>query len=267
MFGFEFVPHIQEYDILQLKKMYEGMHKNLDTQAQFVIIPHNPRTKTSVDSLLAAYILQQSMPYNLCVIPTLSGVAGLEEIKAQLLGIQYASFRAVALIGGESYNNRISAIDGVEIISLARDMLPHTIDIISGIGSLEHKTNQRRLEKKLRAGANHIITQPLFSVQAFKNNVHIFRQICDSLGIKAQIHIGVLGVLDSITAHNINLANLGFSVPKNYINRMGKENHSMRSYEVFKKLWKQMLEIAQQTNTPLYLCSAKPNDMRIYQGE
>ena len=255
MFGVEFLPQNLASDVALLDSMWKRAKRYLHKTLDFVLVPASPRKKASVEALLGAYMLRQRMPH-IQFVPTLSGggcvgEAGKIRLKAELLGVQYAGFDTIALIGGED-----GGINGIELISLAREILGEKVRIISGSGTLTDKASRERLEKKLKAGADKIITQPLFSAQEAQVFLQHFESIAQSGGYEVE------------SVRRINEANLGFKIPQAYIDAMvsGKQNegdkHIGRS--AFETLWQEICEVAQKHNASLYLSTPKHNDLRVY---
>ena len=267
MFGVEFLPQNLASDVALLDSMWKRAKRYLHKTLDFVLVPASPRKKASVEALLGAYMLRQRMPH-IQFVPTLSGggcvgEAGKIRLKAELLGVQYAGFDTIALIGGED-----GGINGIELISLAREILGEKVRIISGSGTLTDKASRERLEKKLKAGADKIITQPLFSAQEAQVFLQHFESIAQSGGYEVEAFIGVFGIFHLESVRRINEANLGFKIPQAYIDAMvsGKQNegdkHIGRSAS--ETLWQEICEVAQKHNASLYLSTPKHNDLRVY---
>lgn len=283
MFGIEFLPEHLQRDSILLETMIEGAKHFLQKRVDFVLIPANPRHKASVDSLLSAYLLRECIS-NMLFVPTLSGsgftrsAAGERVLESRLLSIFYAHFTHIAIIGGEG-----DGIDGITLIQKARALLGQDIYIISGTNALKTRQSKQRLVKKLRAGVNHIITQPFFSTQEAETFLREFYTLQKAIGISAKVSLGVFGLFSAQTAMRINAAELGFEVPQTYINAIdcvdSMQNADMiesiesahihkqdtQAQARFKQLWKQMDAIAKDYNASLYLSTPKHNDLRAYQ--
>lgn len=265
MFGIEFLPQSIDEDIKQLNRMIKGSKEYLKQDVDFVLIPANPRKCASIDSLLAASLLRQKMK-DCAFVPTLSGSGGESEsgkmrLYSQLLAVKYADFQTLTLIGGEN-----EGMSSVEMMIMAREILGEKVCIISGSGALDNKKNQQRLEQKLQAGANIIITQPLFCANQARTFLQTFESIKQQGKYKAQAFIGVFGVFNVPTALRINDARLGFEIPQGYIESMDSLHNEKKDQikQCYERLWQEMKEIAQEFGASLYLSTPKHNDLRAY---
>ncbi len=270
MFGIEFLPQSLDKDINQLDAMIKGAKQYLNQEVDFVLIPANPRKCASVDSLLAASLLRQKIKD--CVfVPTLSGSgcesqSGKMRLSSQLLAVKYANFQTLALIGGEN-----EGMSSVEMMIIAREILGEKVRIISGSGALDDAKNRHRLEQKLQAGADMIITQPLFCAKEARTFLQIFESLKQQGGYKAQAFIGVFGVFNVHTALRINEAHLGFEIPQDYIESMDsvcgentEERMEHRPKQCYERLWQEMEKVVQEYGAFLYLSTPKHNDLRAY---
>ena len=268
MFGIEFLPQDSKSDVAVLQAMCEGAKTYLQQQVNFVLLPSNPRKRASVNALLSASILSTSFK-PMRFVPTLSGSgyvgeAGKRQILSQLLGVKYANLEALALIGGEG-----EGLSGVEMLSLAREVLGEDIYLISGSGALKDMQSKERLKQKLQAGVDRIITQPFFDVQEAQSFLEDFMTIRQKGGYKVEVSLGVFGVFSLESVRRINEANLGFYVPQSYIDCMqegdselfGAQNAALKAYE---RLWQDMRSLAKDFNISLYLSTPKHNDLRAY---
>lgn len=264
MFGIEFLPRSLHEDKITIQLMREGALAYLKKQVDFILIPTNPRQVPSVDSLLASYALKQAID-DISFIPTLSGAhyvgqSGVEQFYAQLLALRYANFKHIAIIGGERHHKE--SMTSKAMIHAIRQELGEEIYIISGSGSLEDNIGKAKLQEKLQAGVNAIITQPLFEAKTARAFLKTFRDITHTGGYEVQVFLGVFGIFHIKSALSINEANLGFKIPQSYIESMGS-NQAKQSYE---RLWQDMQQVAKEYQASLYLSTPKHNDLRAYGG-
>ena len=265
MIGIEFLPRDVECDVAELGSFMSAIeaglgvgapveaeavraNARLQTGGRYVIIPSNPRNRASVSSLIAAQILRERLEraggvLAQCeVVPTISGAGlcgeqGLARLTSELLGVKYAGFGSVAIIGGESGASvrgvevvrggdkgvrgvevAHGAINGIEGIALARQILGGGVKIISG-SSVEvgQEAALKRLEAKLAAGADHIITQPLFSQQRARAFMSEFERVRAACGSAARASLNIFGIFEENVARKINRARLGFRVEEAYM--------------------------------------------------
>lgn len=270
MFGFEFVPMDLQHDKENLSVMIESARVHLGVQVDYILIPSNPRGKVRVDSLLGAYALRSCAEFeSVEFVPTIRAVggiglddggSGLGHIKSQILAVGYAGFSSVALIGGDSLGSKSENFGGVELIALAREMLGERVCLISGSEIVIDGSNLARLEAKIKAGVDRIITQPVFNraeAEEFLKEIEKLKEKCQS---KVEVSLGILGIFDSQSARRVNEADLGFKIPECYIETI----EAGMGEECFRDLWTDVKEIANIYNTSLYLCTAKANDLRVF---
>lgn len=264
-FGFEFLCTNSDNDVAILRQMIMGARAHLGQNTSFVLLPANPRNKPSVNAILSAHILLESMQNskdkhfkNIALVPTISanGLSELE-LKSQILSLKYANFSKVALIGGDS-----GTISGIALIKMVRDMLGEDIYIISGTANNVKSQKMRdKLCQKLESGANHIITQPLFDMNAASAMIATFNELKALVKRpNATLSLGVFGIFDTQSALAINSARLGFKIPKRYIDSM----QLLGAQRAFKQLWQDMQALAASSHASLYLSTPKHNDLRAY---
>lgn len=261
MFGIEFLPQEMESDKLKLQAMIEGSKAYLCKTVDFVIIPVNPRKCVSADTLLVASILRKDLS-NINFVPTLSGSgyvgdAGKRRFHAQLLAIKYANFDTVAIIGGEDEGQ-----DSIEMILMAREVVGDKLCIISGSGHIDSMKNRYKLEQKIKAGADRIITQPIFNTQDARIFLEEFEKLRGVGGRNTEAFIGVFGIFNKESALRINQANLGFNITQDYISLLSGDKIKIQN--AYKQLWTDMQAIASEFQASLYLSTPKHNDLRAY---
>lgn len=269
MFGFEFVPLDLQHDKESLRAMIESARVHLGMQVDYVLIPSNPRGKVRVDSLLGAYALRSCTEFeDVEFVPTIRAgsvgvddrARGLNQIKSQILAVGYAGFASVALIGGDGLDGQLGGFGGVELISLAREMLGGSVCLISGSEIVLDDSSLARLESKIKAGVDRIITQPVFGRAEAEEFLKKFEELKEKYQSKVEVSLGILGIFDSQSARGVNEANLGFKIPDRYIeiieNGIGEE--------CFGGLWGEIKEVANVHHASLYLCTAKVNDLRAF---
>ncbi|TLD97336.1 hypothetical protein LS71_000850 [Helicobacter jaachi] len=279
MFGFEFLPHSLEADTACIKQMIARAALHLGVKTDFILIPANPRNQPSVDSILASYALRQ-IESSVEFVPTISGalsssaansggvkshsptysnqaskgMVNKAQILSQMLAVKYAGFSSLALIGGDGG-------DGVQMLQLAREVLGDRICLISGTPA--HKSAIPRLKAKLTAGANVLITQPIFCI----DEARLFAREFEPLGrqYQAKLYFNVFGVFSVHTALSINSAHLGFKIPKAYVDSMCEScNGGFEGRASFERLWADMRTLAFECGAHLYLSTPKHNDLRAF---
>lgn len=266
MFGFEFVPMDLRHDRESLRIMIENARVHLGMQVDYVLIPSNPRGKVRVDSLLGAYALSSCIEFDdVEFVPTIKAVGGdreggLDQIRSQILAVGYAGFDSVALIGGDGSDGQLGGFGGVELIALAREMLGGSVCLISGSEIVLDDLSIARLESKIKAGVDRIITQPVFGRAEAEEFLKKFEKLKGKYQSKVEVSLGVLGIFDSRSAIRINEADLGFKIPKHYIETI----EAGMSDECFGGLWGEIKEVANAHHASLYLCTAKVNDLRAF---
>lgn len=157
----------------------------------FVLIPDSPLGKPSVSPLVGAEMISSTL--GIKTIATLSGKGkSRENILSLLMGVKYAKLSGIACVSGDLLGRGLSA---VEILKIAREF------------DFEFKIcTMNDLEGKIKNGATHAITQPIFAPSPF-----VFSDL-----------ISILPNLMPIFSHTTfervakNKKILGFGIPKHY---------------------------------------------------
>lgn len=160
-------------------------------EVDFVLIPDSPLGKPSVSPLVGAEMISSAL--GIKTIATLSGRGkGRNNILSLLKGVKYAKLSGIACVSGDLLEGGLNAI---EILELAQNF------------EFDFKIcTMNDLENKVKNGATHIITQPIFTPSSF--------------GVSDLIPIlpNLMPIFSQTTFEKVakNKKILGFEIPKHY---------------------------------------------------
>ncbi|MFZ4616006.1 MAG: bifunctional homocysteine S-methyltransferase/methylenetetrahydrofolate reductase [Rectinemataceae bacterium] len=167
-------------------KLLAGAHKALDAGLDAVNLPDGPRASSRMSALVSAVLVEQKVG-----IETIMHYAcrdrNLIGMQADLLGMQAIGLRNVLLVTGDppklgDYPDATGVfdIDSIGLVKMAQRLnggfdiggkpLSSASSLSLGVGvnplASDFEQEMRRFEKKVEAGAEWAITQPVFHVPA-----------------------------------------------------------------------------------------------------
>jgi len=172
-----------------LEKTIEKAKRCRDAGVDAINLPDGPRASSRLSPMIAALEIEQKAGIE-TVLHYCCRDRNLIGMQADFLGAQAAGLRNILIITGDppklgSYPDATGVFD-VDSIGLTRlaNLLNHGLDLgmlkidpptsfVLGVGvnpyALDLDTEIERLEKKVEAGADFVITQPVFAVEAFSH--------------------------------------------------------------------------------------------------
>ncbi|PAF46170.1 hypothetical protein BKH46_08705 [Helicobacter sp. 12S02634-8] len=220
--------------MLSLEYIPQGLEadKNLLTSwlaclwADFVIIPDSPKGKPTPEACMAALGLRDS--FDVRMIPSIAASGRrVERVESLLLGLKYAGFDAVAVIGGD--RRAQGDLDGGAMAKIAKEILGKESLVVCGSSLILDTEAKKSLEKKIANGARIIISQPAFCPQAAERFLAEFEAVAKGSGAMGMV--GFFPIYDGTLCAKIQADSLGFDIPSSYQKAIAydalKANHTL----------------------------------------
>ncbi len=187
-----------------------------------VSIVDNPRGIVHISSLAAAHIIKEA---GFDVIMHISCTnKNRIEIQSQILGAEALGIKNILFVtgdhvlSGENYAAKpVYDIDSIQAIKLAKN-LSNNLFLGAAANQLSGELQLKMILKKLEAGAEFIMTQPVYDIKKFKN----FVENLNKINSEYPIHIiaGIMPLRSLKQAEFINNKIPGICIPEKLIGRL-----------------------------------------------
>ncbi|PAF54430.1 hypothetical protein BKH42_00510 [Helicobacter sp. 13S00482-2] len=224
MIGLEYIPKQKEMDLELISNWIDKI------KPDFILIPDSPNSRPTPESCIISMLWKQRLAID--VIGTIAGSGRRKDrIESTLLALKYLQVNKVALIGGDSPS--IGDLNGIELIKKAKDILGEDSVIISGSKAILDTEEKHKLKTKIEAGANIIISQPIFEPKIAQKFLDDFETIAK--GSNAMGMISFFPIYESAFCKKIINNNLGFEIPQAYIDEI-KNNPIKTNIKLYEEL-------------------------------
>lgn len=210
-------------------RLIEASRRLRDSGVDIVTISDSPMARVKLDPMVCGAKIQREtgvevLPHFCC------RDRNVNALRAMLLGAQCENIHAVLAVTGDQVPEldrgyikpvfNVTSSKLMEIISLMnRDLFQETPFIIGGAFNpnvANPKAELNRLEKKLKAGAEFFLTQPVFD----ENRMEIVEK-ARSMG--AKMLLGIMPLVSYRNAVYMNNEVPGIQIPKAYVSRFSPE--------------------------------------------
>lgn len=195
-------------------------------EVDFVLIPDNPLGKPSISSVVGATMISNALGVK--TLAALSGKGKSKECILSLLkGVKYAKLGGIACVSGDFQREAkaIREMNAVEILEIAQHF------------AFEFKIcTLNDIENKIKNGATHAITQPIFDA--------CFSPPLESIAVLPNfMPIFSHTTFEKIAKHQ---AILGFEIPKHYQNNQDLLRANQELLGAFKDFYLTPLNLKKQ---------------------
>jgi methionine synthase / methylenetetrahydrofolate reductase(NADPH) len=237
-------------------KMLEGVRKLKEAGVDAVNVPDGPRAQTRMGALMVSILIEQQVGIE-AVVHYCCRDRNLLGMQSDLLGAAALGLRNLLLITGDPPKmgpypdaTAVFDIDSIGLTNLV-NRLNHGLDpggnpigqptaFFIGVGvnpgaiDLDHEI--RRFEWKVEAGAEYVITQPIFDAQQLKNFLKRIEHC------RIPVIPGIWPLTSYRNAEFLNNEVPGVSVPPEVLERMRKTEDGAAALKEGVKIAQEMLE-------------------------
>jgi 5,10-methylenetetrahydrofolate reductase len=221
----------KDSDITPVVRALNGVKSRFD----FVSVVDNPRGIVHMSALACSYLIQKEGFETIMHVSCTN--KNRIEIRSQILGAKALGINNILFVtgdhvlSGENHEAKpVYDVDSIHAVRMAKE-LNNNLFLGAVANHLSGELQITGLLKKSEAGAEFMITQPVYDIQAFKNFIGRVNNL--NIKIPAYLIAGIMPLKSAKHAEFINNKIPGIRVPDSVIERLRKAKDPYREGVAF----------------------------------